>query len=108
MFKLIIIFIMWNSIVNFFLKLGWYTNHYDLMKPLYTFVDVDNKICTVSFPIDDDVKAKDIVLDLDKNNLRIGIKTGNDDDDNGVLFFIKDEVFSIGVTHPFILNLLIL
>ena len=78
--------------VNFFLKLGWYTNHYGLMKPLYTFVDVDNKICTVSFPIDDDVKAKDIVLDLDKNNLRIGIKTGNDDDDNGVLFFIKDEV----------------
>merc|ERR1712238_322125 len=62
--------------------------------------DVDDKICTVSFPIDDHVKSKDIVFHLEKNILRIGMKApkknDDDDDDNNnngnILFLIENEV----------------
>ena len=64
--------------------------------PVYTFVDVDDKSCTVSFPIDEDVKSKDIVFHLEKNILRVGIKTKNNDDgdDNNkkIVFVIEDEL----------------
>ena len=62
--------------------------------PVYTFVDVDDKSCTVSFPIDEDVKSKDIVFHLEKNILRIGLKTKNNGDanNNTVVFVIEDEL----------------
>lgn len=57
----------------------------DSQQPLYKFVDVDSNTCTVSFPIEDTVKSKDIVFNLDKNILRMGIK-------NSKILLIDDEL----------------